>query len=374
MRFAVTAAIMASLIQTLLADQAHPSNLPKCPRKSDPKSCVPCRMKEPPPPAHCNCIPYDYNLYNWASETYFVNSEFLYWTVQENAIDYALKMAHPAWGPDTNYAQGHVKSATFDLDPGVRVAVGYFNAPKYYEAGGQYTHIINRGKNSASKPEGDDLFLTGTWPQITTNPLTHAHSNIFFDYNLIEIYANRVFNPNPHMRLRLHAGGIAAWMHQDWKIHYFDAESNIITVRNRWRYTAAGLSLGSTIDWYWGMNIYVTGQFAASGFMGSYRNRATQTSTFQKTGEDDPTIPLRDADFKDTRPALALQFSAGPAWQQSFGTKRVELFAGYEMNTWFNLQEVRRSTVGAPKDPKQTWIASGLLALHGLTTRLSLNF
>lgn len=323
---------------------------------------------KPPPNA-----PYDYDLFHKDVEVWFISGEFLYWTVNEGALDYAQKMNQPVWGPSTSYASGKVQSASFDLDPGFRCAVGYFNAPKYWEVRAQYTHLISRGKNRAEPPTGSNEFLTGTWPQITSNALTHAHSKTFFNYNLFHLLIDRVFVTNPHLRLRLMAGLVAPWIEQDWKMQYFD-ESGNTTIRNRWHFVGAGLTAGFSGDWYWGNHIYMTGKTSFAVYMGRYRNQAKQTTTFQPTGDDNPELPVRNSDLIDTRPAFQVQFVFGPSWQQNFGCNRVELFAGYELNTWTNLQEIRRSSGGSGLSAKETWMSTSMLALQGLTTRLTVDF
>ena len=319
------------------------------------------KQTTPPKP-----LPYDYDLFRRDQEAIFANVEFLYWSVQEGGIDYAEKMAHPA-PSGLSYANGHVHSGTYDISPGVRLGVGYFNAPKYWAASGQYTHLISRGSDRVEPSGNSGEYLTGTWPQITASPLTHAHSNTMFDYNLIDVIVERVFITNPHFRLCLQSALSTVWMHQDWKIQYFDISGEATTIRNRWRYAGGGLKAGVTADWYWGNNIYLTGATSTSLFMGSYRNRVKQTAASVSPA-------VRNSDFVDARPALALQFLIGPSWQQNFKSNRVVFFTGYEINGWFNLNEVRRSTSGIATEAKETWIANSAIALYGLTTRLSVDF
>jgi hypothetical protein len=69
-----------------------------------------------------------------------------------------------------------------------------------------------------------------------------------------------------------------------------------------------------------------------------------------------------------------LQASAGPSWQQTFGTIRTEIFLGYELNIWSNLHEVIRTTSGAPTDSKLTSIDTGLVGIQGVTFRWNLDF
>lgn len=319
--------------------------------------------------------PYDADLFHKDVEIVTISPELLYWTVDEGSLDYAQKMTQPPWSANTpSYASGKVQSAKFDLAPGFRISIGYFNAPKYWRVQGQYTHLITRGKNRAEKPTASNEYLTGTWPQITSNPLTHAHSNIFFNYNLFDLTIDRIFVPNPHLRMRLGGGISLAWVQQDWKVQYFDATDGNTTIRNRWHYIAGGLKMGLTGDWYWGNNIYISGGGNAGIYIGGYSNLAKQTTTFQPLPTDNPMVPVRDSLLKDTRPSMNLQFYLGPSWQKNFGCNRVELFAGYEINGWLNLQEIRRSTSGSPSVAKETWSSTSVLALQGLSVRFTVDF
>lgn len=313
----------------------------------------------------CSLLPYDADLYRRDVEVVAASGEFLYWTVEEGALDYAHKMTHPTSTP--TYANGKVKSASFEMSPGVRCSLNYFNAPKYWEVRAQYTHFDTEGKDRSERPSATGEFLTGTWPQGNLASLVHAHSSIHFNYNLFEAWVDRFFNPNPHLRIRMISTIEAVWMNQDWNVRYFDENHASASIRNRWHYTGAGMRMGIWGDWFWGKDIYVTGLGTLGLFMGRYHNKAQETVTSQSQ-------PIMDTNFTDTRPAYVAQFSLGPSWQKNFCHNRVEIFAGYELTAWFNLQEVRRSTVGTPAGGHQVWINTSAIALHGLTTRLTIDF
>lgn len=336
------------------------------------KSCeeqpkFPCVVKEIEP----DCEP---DLFKRYAQIYSGSLEFLYWTIAEGGLDYALKMRSAAWGEDPSFAQGNYENATYNLDPGFRIGFLYFRAPHYWESRWQYTRMTCRGENSVSKPTPSEKFLTGTWPQITTNPLTGAHSSIHFNYNVFDWLVSRVFFPNPHLRLRLLGGSTAAWMDQDWRIRYTDSVPNVTMIHNHWHFVGAGLKAGTSLDWYWTGDLYLSCLGSFGALIGSYSNLSYQTTTFQPSGGDNPAIPIRNALYKDVRPAVTGQMFFGPSYQKNFKHNRIEIFAGYEMNVWMNVQEVYRSTSGTPSQDKQTWIASSMLALYGLTTRLSVDF
>jgi hypothetical protein len=316
---------------------------------------------------------YDADLFKRDVQVFSFYAEFLYWRVQEGALDYALKMRHPAWSAlSDSFAQGKFEKATFNGDPGIRVGASFFRAPKYWEMWVQYTRLTARGQDSSGKPDPTNEFLTGTWPQIMTDPLSGANTHIHLNYNVADVLVDRYFNPNPHLRLRLIGGGTVAWINQDWKIHYTTSAGGLTKVRNRWAYIGGGFRVGTIVDWFWGYDIYVTASASTGVLMGSYRNRAEQVTNFTPGG--DTSVPVRKADYRDARPAFTVQALLGPSWQKNCSSTRVEVFAGYELNTWLNLQEVYRSTGGPPSVAKETWINTGMLTLQGLTTRVTVDF
>jgi len=330
-----------------------------------PKSCCcdPCYIPDGEP-----------DLFKRCDQIVSAHAEFLYWTVAEGDLDYALKMRHDAWGPTASFAQGRYEKATYGMDPGFRLGVLYFRAPHYWEVRWQYTRMTNRGTNHSSKPTPPQQFLTGTWPHITNQPLAGAKSIIHLNYNIFDWFVARVFFPNPHLRFRIMGGTCLAWMDQDWKVRYTDSTPNSTTIRNKWHFVGAGLKSGSMVDWYWTGDLYMTAAGYFGVLMGNYSNHTRQTTTFQPTGNDNTAVPVRDTSFHDTRPTITLQMLLGPSYQKNFCNNRIEIFAGFEVTTWYNLQEIYRSTSGDPQDAKETWINSSLLALYGLTTRLTVDF
>src|SRR5438105_209230 len=76
---------------------------------------------------------FDADLFCRERQVYSVHAGFLYWTAVEGCLDYALKMRHAAWGSSPSFAQGRFENATYDIDPGVRLALIYFRAPHFWE-------------------------------------------------------------------------------------------------------------------------------------------------------------------------------------------------------------------------------------------------
>lgn len=325
-------------------------------------------------PEECDELPYDWDLFRKEDQVMSGHVDFLYWTVNESCLDYALKMQHSAWGPDPSYAQGIAKKGTFDWDPGVRVSLSYYRSISKWSVIGSYTRLTTRGENHASKPETDTKFLTGTWPQIVPAPLAGATSHLHMNYNVADVLIAYHIYPNFHLRLRMIGGIPVVWIDQDWKVRYVDSSLNNTVIRNRWKYVGAGMKLGMWVDWYWGLNVYITGRFATSVYMGDYKNQSRQTTNFQPNPSDNTSIPIRDLHYQDARPAFSAQALFGPSWQKNCSKSRLELFVGYEYTLWANLNQIFHSTSGGPFAAKETWINSSMTGMQGLTARVSSDF
>ena len=320
---------------------------------------------------------YDADLFRRDTPVFSSHLEFLYWKVDEGALDYAISMNSPAWdssGTD-NYALGNMKRSIFNIDPGFRIGLSYFRAPHYWEIWAQYTRMTSRGHTDSKSPNGASEYLTGTWPQILSSPIVQAKTSLHLNYNVADFLADRYFNPNPHFRARLLGGLTGAWINQNWSIHYFDASDEHTDIYSKWLYGGVGLRLGTTFDWFWTNDIYLTARGTVAALLGYYRNRTKQTlSAGAGTGAQNTALPVRNVSYSDTRAATSLQLIVGPSYQKNLPGVRLEAFVGYELTTWNNLQEVYRSTSGTPSAAKETLINTGILCLQGLTARLTLDY
>lgn len=194
------------------------------------------------------------------------------------------------------------------------------------------------------------------------------------NYDLADFLISRIFIPNPHLKLCVVGGLTAAIIKQKWNVKYYDASLHVTDVKNRWKYVGGGLKVGLTFDWFWGNDFYLTAKSTTALYVGRYKNISFQKIDFYSNPDYDVNIPFKDSKYKHYRPAFSVQCLIGPSWQKSFSSNRVEIFAGYEINGWFNLHEVYRSSYGTPSSNKDTYVNKAFLALHGLTVRLGVDF
>ena len=318
-------------------------------------------------------LPYDHDLFHKEKEVVFFNGEFLYWSLSEDALDFAIEMSHPAWGETQNFAQGNLQRAKTGFHPGLRVAVGYFNAPKYWQVKAEYNWIFVGSHKTSHDPEDNNLFLNSTWQALLPNALQRATSRFLFHYNLANLLVDRSFYPNPHLRMRLFGGLTGGQIKQKWYLTYYDAAFST-HINQKWKFSGAGLRLGITLDWYWGSDFYITGAASLAALLGRYHNHSFGQTNFDPTGSNNINLPFMNLVFNDNRMVYNAQFLFGPSYQKNFKKSRIELFIGYELTPWWNLHEVYRSSSGTPQAAKEIFINNGMTALQGFTGRLTLDF
>ena len=321
-----------------------------------------CAKKELDPCA------YDADLFKKCEEAYFVNGEFLYWSADATNLEYAVQNnSTPPAG--TTYAIGNYEVANYDWDPGFRISAGWFNAPKYWQAFAQFTWIKVKGSDKVTTPTDVSLNLNSIWPQpaTITSRLNEANSRLELKHELGDLMTTRVFMPNPHLRMRMIGGFTGGRLRQEWLVNYIFA-SDTNTIFNKWKFLAGGLRLGLDFDWFWGNDFYITAKATTAALIGKYKNYWKMDASTSGASE-------ADVKFEDYRIAYNTQFLFGFSYQKSFTSNRLEIFAGYELNSFYNLHEIIKTTGDTTvTNPRVTSHDNGTLSMHGLTTRFTLDF
>ena len=311
---------------------------------------------------------WDTDLFSKNNQGYSGHVELLYWKAMEGVMNYAFKTdsVEPA---GTTSAIGQYENATYGMDPGFRLALSFFRAPHYWEVWAQYTRMTSHGSNHITAPTGGNQYLDPVWqassPIGADQTLSEADSSLHLNYNVVDYNFDRVFQPNPHLRLRLIGGLTGAWINQNTNIDYSYLSGDSSSVQLKWNYWGGGFRFGFMGDWYWFEDFYMTSRFTLAGFVGPYKNNNRQTSD---------GIVTRNTRYDDTRAVMNMQLMVGPSWQKVFGKTRLELFAGCEYNIWGNLQEVYDTPPQLPTTSRGAIINKGDLSFIGLTTRATMNF
>ncbi len=312
----------------------------------------------------------DWDLFPHRTQV-FANAEFLYWTVAEGGLEYVIRTNNTINDPIRSEALGNYRHTKFDWRPGLRVSAGWYNEPHFWEVIAQYTWLYDKGTRRTEPPSG--RALNATFHTFIDDPIVEAESRVGLHYHIGDLLVTRVFDPNPHLRMRVLGGVTFAAIDQSWKVRYVNFDHDWERIRNHWSYLAGGLRVGASVDWFWGCQFYFTGKTSIATFLGSYKNEAVIRAVDVPGAASNPAL-LGDAHDRDTRFAFHVQGMLGPSWQRPYDCWAIELFLGYEFNIWMNLQEIHRTTRSVHTGDKESRFGYGLLGLYGLTARLTIGF
>jgi hypothetical protein len=321
----------------------------------------------------CSCGIDDSDLFRRDEAVVYLDWEFLYWTASCGNNEYAFQYNKEINVAGSYYGLGNYKFSKYDWDPCFRVTLGWFNAPKTYRVIGQFQWIrISNTKtsfrnNNATEP------LVATFPQNTLlgQELAQAHSKIRVNNELGDFLASRVWFPNLHCRLCLFGGLTGGRIQQKWQVIYEDVIGEKESVTNRWKFTGIGFRAGINFDWFWTRNFYMTGKASFAPLVGKYKY-------FGKISLESGSVEHANFKYDQWRGAYNVQAYLGPSYQKSYTNNRFEIFAGYELNGWFNVHELIRNSVVTNSNYLTTEeiprINKGLFLLHGLNIRLTVDF
>ena len=328
--------------------------------------CCPSPTKDP-------CFN-DSDLFRKDDCVVFANGELLYWRADAGALEYAFQYNQSATvGIGTTYGLGDYKIADYDYDPGFRVAFGWYNAPDFWQLYGQFTWMRITGSDSENRTDVAAEPLVGAFFQnaILGAELQSASSKLKLNHELGDVLVSRVFITNPHLRLRLFGGFTGGRIKQRFNVTYTDTNALSERIFNKWRFIGIGFRLGLDIDWFWGNNFYLTGKLSTAPLVGRHKNYGRITA-------DTSGVELQDIRYSKYRGAYNVDAYVGPSYQKSFDCARMEIFAGYELNGWFNVHEIIRPTGSTNANALTTEqiarINSGMFLMHGLTARLTVDF
>jgi hypothetical protein len=291
---------------------------------------------------------------------WYARGEYLLWKAEEGELDYVLTNATPV---GFTGATGRLKEVGFDWASGLRVAAGVVFSPDYWTLEGQYTWIKPAGESSAHASSSN--FLQGTYNQANNAPIESAHSRITLNYQLGELILAKRFQFSNQILCRFHSGLIGAWIEQDWNIYYKDSNPPG-HIHQKWQFQGGGLQVGISGDWFFGSGLSMLAQARGALLYGSYHNHLHNTSG--------PNL-IEDPKYHDHRVASTLQILLGPSWGRMYRHWGVNISVGYELNVWFNLQQVLRSLATAGgNNGRDSRHSNANVALQGVTFRFQFDF
>ena len=298
--------------------------------------------------------------------SFFSGAEFLYWKLDEAATtSYAVYT--PAGTPVYNANGGSIGIDVFigewkqvfpEWSPGFRVKGGYRFERDLWELAGIYTFYCTDGndqtqdKSELALPHGD--FMEPLFGIDVGSEGVNMKAKLNFWYHVGDIELAREFVATPYISIRFALGTTIAFIEQKINFSYFGNFGGINRLQQtqefenpyKWTFKGAGIKLSTGSRWDLGQGFSVLFGGGVSSIYGNYKN--TIKATVQPTAQANPaSLPssgtISDVTINNGKVAFATQFDGGVSWNQDFSNFNLELFAKYELNTWFNITDQYRA-------------------------------
>lgn len=305
---------------------------------------------------------------------FFLSADYLYWKTYETGLNFVLSNVTLSDVSASNGAKGTPQSASFDATSGGRITFGYCFAPEYWELEAGYTYFAPKGLDAYAATA--TAALIATYYQNTLQTIQTAVSDIQLRYQAARILAARRFRVQEHLLARFVIGVAGAWLRQDWQYSYAGSQTNFgITEYNQWwKFKGVGLEAGIELDVLAYRGLGLTTKFHGMMMYGHYHHEFVANSIFPAF----PSYPVQaDANTKYNNSRIVPQFqmSIGPSWSQPLGGNcYLNLFAAWELNCFWNLQETNRSIATTGFYSKDSRHTTGLISMQGLSFQVGVSF
>lgn len=297
----------------------------------------------------------------------YVRGDFLYWRADEPETEYVITHFPPQIPNVSVGAVGNLEHATFDWQPGFRVAAGVVLTPDFWDLEAQYTQIDPDG--SAHVNASDTNAIRGVWDQGTITAPASASSHLSLSYKTADLIIGKRWRISSRLLARFYTGLTGAWIHQHFNIRYgTPPQGEPVVIRMKWNFQGGGLQVGWDYDWFMGKGISLFGWIKGGLLYGHYQNHTLAVSVPLNS------IVSENVSLNENRVATMLQLALGPSWGKMFSKWGVNAFAGYELTMWFNLHEQIHGNPAGGSAPRTSIHPNAPLSLQGFTGRLELSF
>lgn len=323
-------------------EQASPCCPPPAPSccGPGPSNCPPAQ----PPFERCDCL-FDY--YNpLLFKGIDLSIEWLFWKVHQKASTYVLEPSHfqqPYPPTQLTDGLGKYKSAEFDWSSGVRAGIGYTFQRDAWHILGQYTYYSTHGHSHEDRSGNLTQYLQATNRDINGSNLgpISIKSSSKFHYQTADLLFSRRFIPGTQILFEFFTGGTGAWIDEHWKVLSSSASQTLL--KNDWIFSGGGIRTGVQANWHMGGGFGFYNKISGAALVGSYKNRKKEAVTPLTVSEQPYTNPLANTTEKGTWVVPHSQIELGMNLSHRFCTWAMNLAAGFEINTWYDLHQLHQS-------------------------------
>jgi hypothetical protein len=344
-------------------------------------------------------------------DSYYTMADFLLWKAEEDGLEYVVYLT-PLDSSSLSFS-GKDYAPKFNWGKGFRVGAGYrFGMHDNWDLDVIWTWFYNKAKSSITSPEPDPSFepnvMHPTWggPVFTdisggvslTSQAIYGKGSWALHYNVGDIELGRHYFISKALSLRPCIGLRAAWINQDYSVHYI----RVI------RYALAGVQfaqlapasffadndfhglgprLNLDLQWHFSCHWSVLGKISGSLLYGPFKNRQTLNTHLLTEFHGVAAFPslIFTEKSKFNRFQTNLEAALGLQWESDFQRVRhFSLGVFYELTEWFRQNRlVHASTTSdgnfanttAPGITSTPYVKEhGNLGLHGLTFKARLDY
>ena len=323
----------------------------------------------------------DPTLFCWRADickpTTWARAELLYWTAEASDLDFVIP-EYPVPGASALGLRGKVEEAKFGWDPGFRIEIGHRFKPDLWDIAMQYTFERISGEDDFSNPNIAGQTLMPTQTNQTSQNTQSTQSSIDLDYSVVDLMLGRTFLPTKQLFIRPSMGLTGAWIDRDFEVKYNGAGDTPNVTRDRYtsEFSGGGMRIGADFDWYMGKGFSIYAKTSVAALLGYYRN----TTKSNSSNANNPALAAVDVEnsvYDDNRIATHIQMQLGPNYGIMWDDFGLSIFAGYEVNAWFNVEELRSGDLGATTSgsgSRRITVNDSNLGLHGFVGKLQFNF
>ena len=311
----------------------------------------------------------------------FLMADLLYWKVEENGLEYALK-AKP---DDLNSflpVHGDIKAPDFDWHLGFKLGVGWNIPYDCWDLSLVWTRI-NADAHGRTEAGGGIIYgIFGDSPSSAV-PCAKASADWSMHFNLLDLELGREFYVGKHLTLRPHMGLRTAWIHQNYDVKYQDVIGlgplvtsvlfNKIDFHNH--FDGIGVRGGCDSQWELGAGFSVFGNVALSLLYGDIDVKRDRK---QILNIDTGGVQIGPVDVKGPIKSnvhvgrAALDFVLGLKWDYMLCHERfhIGLEAGWEQHMFFGQNQLTNgvaSELFVISASEKYFTSNDDLTLQGLT-------
>lgn len=317
---------------------------------------------------------------------YYTEVDFLYWTVSETGLYYALTKTEPVpgvgevagdGGSGAILGVGSRHDVEFDWTPAVRASMGYEfnNTPWYINA--EYTYFNTHEKHTIDAPHGPFAYLTGlSLLQGTTQNCAQAVSKIHFQYQAPRLVFGASWHPLEKLGVHMEFGPKFSIVNQNWSV-LFVGNGNPGTANEnntlKWSYWGGGLNLVLGLDANLGMGFGIDAGAGLSAVYGPFKSRYFNNRTpvgapaFQ-------TFSIKRSSCNEV--LWESQLYTDLSWSYHLAEVAFRVALGYEFNVLNNINEQLRSDGSFDTVNSSSFVGnvSKPIYLHGLVAKFGVAF